>query len=268
MFSVPEELILLDAKTIGSSTDENFIIERRRATPQLIPWIPMLPRHMSSRQAGKKSNHGLNYDEGYVTFSLMNEIPEGEGRHMVELYHAIYPNIRNVYYTQTKQRLSRDRTLENCFGRKYRFMQDWGDKLFKAAYSFQPQSSVVDSINIGMKECYDNTFVCGTAGCNADLLAQVHDSLLFQFPLTVLANGSDFHRAMLCIYSAVSPQFEYGGRSFKIATDMKIGTNWGTYHSTDNPLGMREIPLTDNPSTFLVKVQEILNVEDASKLVR
>ena len=93
---------------------------------------------------GKKSNHGLNYDEGYNTFALINEIEIAEAKRIVNLYHSIYPGIRQ-WHEFIKRQLSTDRTLTNCFGRKIRFFDGWSDSLFKAAYSALPQSTVADT---------------------------------------------------------------------------------------------------------------------------
>lgn len=266
MFQVSDDIIKLDHKLVGSLTDPDLIAERRLRSEVAGPFTMRLPRTMSGRQAGKKSNHGLNYDEGYETFSLTNEIEQSEGKRMVEMYHRIYPNIRNFWYERVRSELARGRTLTNCFGRKYHFMQDWNDKLFKAAYSFQPQSSVVDSLNIGMTECYNDPDICGTRGANADLLAQVHDSLLFQFPLSVLDVAGAFHKSVAQIYDYISPKLEYNGRQFRIATDMKIGRNWGAYYKDTNPLGMQEVELTADAEKFENKIREILDVESGGRL--
>jgi hypothetical protein len=39
-------------------------------------------------------NHGLNYDEGYRTFSFILEIPEKDGKLLVDTYHRSYPGVR------------------------------------------------------------------------------------------------------------------------------------------------------------------------------
>ena len=264
MFRVPKEAIRIDHKLIGNLNDPDEIEHRRRNHPDLLAYIDVLPRMMSARQMGKKSNHGLNYDEGYRTFSLTNEIEEAEGKRIVTLYHSIYPGIRANYYESVKRQLTKDRTLTNCFGRKIRFLDAWGDSLFKAAYSAIPQSTVVDGLNIGMCEIYEDAGLTDRTGYNIDILAQVHDSILMQVPLSILDQGDTFWNIARSVYDKVSPEMEYNGRKFKIATDSKVGMNWGGYHPEVNSSGMQEVEVGNHPASFVSKVKRITNVEQGA----
>lgn len=241
MFNCPPEVLELEGKLVGSNTDPDVIASIRAGHAILDRYAGGLPRTMSGRQCGKKSNHGLNYDEGFTKFALINEIEQSEAKRIVEMYHLIYPGIR-VWYESVKRQLQKDRTLTNCFGRKVRFLDAWGPDMWKAAYSMLPQSSVVDSLNQGMVKVYEDETICGTAGANIDLLAQVHDSVLFQVPENLLRSPA-FQGISEKVYNAVSPMLNYNGRSFKIATDSKFGRNWGGYHPTGNPSGMRELKI-------------------------
>lgn len=233
MFHQPKELIEYESKVIGSNTDQSLISELR--TNAGIDTI--LPRSMSMRQCGKKSNHGLNYDEGPNQFALINEMEQSEAKAIVELYHHIYPGIR-LYYESIKRQLQKDRCLINCFGRKVRFMDQWGPDLWKAAYSMLPQSSVVDSLNIGLCRIYNNDAI--VSEMNVDILAQVHDSILMQVPISVASDPHQWGVLQRTVYDYVSPALEYNNRRFNIATDQKLGLNWGGQSST-NPLGMRDV---------------------------
>ena len=232
MFKCDKDSIAKESKLIGGMTDADKIAAVRAENGI----TTSVPRTMSMRQCGKKSNHGLNYDEGPNTFALLNEMEQGEAKVIVELYHHIYPGIR-IWYESVKRQLQKDRVLVNCFGRKVRFMDSWGPDLWKAAYSMLPQSSVVDSLNLGLVKVYNDSWI--TEELNVDILAQVHDSILMQVPIEVFADGK-FPALMERVYDYCSPQLEYNNRKFKIATDSKIGLNWGGASKT-NPLGMREI---------------------------
>lgn len=242
MFNAEAEVIELEAKLIGNLTDPERIAEIR-AADEFLKRYAQFPRTMSARQCGKKSNHGLNYAEGFRKFALINEIEEAEARRIVETYHQIYPGIR-LWYEVIKRQLQQTRTLTNCFGRKIRFMDAWGEDLWKAAYSALPQSSVVDCLNTGMVAVYADEGLCGASGLNIDVLAQVHDSILLQIPEAVVRSGQ-FAKARDLVYDYVSPDLSYNGRTFKIATDSKMGYNWGGYHRELNPLGMREVKGAD-----------------------
>jgi DNA polymerase I len=243
MFGIEPEVIEYDNKLIGNNTDSDLIASIRAGDSILERFAHAMPRTMSARQCGKKSNHGLNYDEGPNKFALINEMEQAEAKRIVEMYHRIYPGIR-LWYESVKRQLQRDRSLTNCFGRKVRFMDAWGPDLWKAAYSMLPQSSVVDSLNLGLVGIYNDPVICTAEHFNVDLLAQVHDSILMQVPLSVVhnpnfpGNPEELRRK---VYDYVSPSLHYNGREFKIATDSKFGLNWGGYHKEKNPLGMREV---------------------------
>lgn len=234
MYRLDKDILLAEHKDIGSLTDPQEIYERRMAAG-----FPhdRLPRTMSGRQMGKKSNHGLNYDEGPNTFALINEIEITESKRVIQLYHNAYPGIR-LWHEATKRQLQKDRSLVNCFGRKIRFLDQWGDDLFKAAYSALPQSTVGDNTNMGLRDIYNDPDLCSIQGHNIDLLAQVHDSILMQVPFKALDNG--FDKVMQRVYTHMEPELEYNGRRFRIPTDSKVGLNWGGYHPERNPLGMKE----------------------------
>lgn len=133
----------------------------------------------SQRFWGKKANHSLNYDLGYRTFSLKYELPEIEGKILVDRFHMVYPGIRR-YHAWVKHMLAtQNRTLVNFFNRRRRFLDEWDDKLWKEAYAQIPQSTIADKINRqGVIPIYYNPEYAIT-----DLLNQVHDSIVFQIPL-------------------------------------------------------------------------------------
>jgi len=255
MFNVDPDLIKREAKLVGSSSDSEYISQQRMSLEGL-SGITGLPRSMSLRQCGKKSNHGLNYDEREYTFGLLNEIPQEEAKRIIALYHQIYPNIRENYYKDVQRDLGRDRTLENCFGRKYHFLEAWSDSLFKSAYSFLPQSTVVDSLNMGISDIYEDR---RPHMSQIEILGQVHDSTLIQVPDAQLPA---LHRIVSDCYTALSPDMTYHGRTFKIATDMKIGRNWGTFHKDLNPNGMRELELGTNAEKFALSASMILGINE------
>ncbi len=245
MFGVPHEVIELEWKLVGSNTDPDLIASLRYANSIVSSYMDKLPRTMSGRQAGKKNNHGRNYGEGDSRYALLNEMEQSEAKRQGTLYHSTYPGIQ-LWWESIKRQLQRERTLTNCFGRKVRFMDSWGPDLWKAAYSMLPQSTVVDSLNQGMIKIYNDPWLCVKEGApyvngNIDILAQVHDSILLQVPVELICDEEDFEAARIQMYQYISPALTYNGRTFKIATDMKVGLNWSGYHKESNPTGMREV---------------------------
>lgn len=254
MFNVPMEIIQMEHKLNSHSTNAEEIRQHRIEHPEIRAAISasgkLWPRSMSLRQSGKKSNHGLNYDEGYRGFAKINEIDEAEAKRIVNMYHELYPGIR-LWYESVKRQLQSGRTLTNCFGRTVRFLGGWGDDLFKSAYSMLPQSTVVDSLNVGMQRIYDSKEMCGTGGANADVLAQVHDSILLQVPVSFLLVEENFKWFIETVKFYTSPPITYSGRTFKIASDFKFGLNWGGYNKEKNRQGMKEF---EDYRTFMTMV--------------
>ncbi len=264
MFDADPELIVYENKAVGHATNSDMVADIRSSDPILSKYCVNFPRSMSARQCGKKSNHGLNYDEGYRGFALINQIEEREAKRIVDLYHHIYPGIR-IWYDTVKRLLQKDRTLTNYFGRKVRFMGQWNDQLWKSAYSMLPQSTIVDSLNKGMVDIYEDETLCGKSGYNMDTLAQVHDSVLYQVPIAVLRNATSFEDMRSRVYAYMQPNITYNSRTFQVATDMKVGMNWAGAHKERNPLGMAEVDTFEDLTALLDKWEK-LSVQGTAEL--
>jgi len=226
----PKELIRKENKAVGHATSPADIeAARLEHCPEIFDLkLPFIPRMFSIRQGGKKSNHALNYDESPRMFALHNEIPEKEAKIIHALYHQAYPGIHRMY-EQIQTELRNDRTLVNCFGQKCRFLEKWGHDLFKQAYSFKPQSTVAYIVNDALIETYNDD---DYRMLNLELLAQVHDSILFQLPLSMPTD--DMLYCINRVRDYLNPEMEYYGRSFRIETDIKMGTsNWADLDEFD-----------------------------------
>lgn len=229
MFGIPKELVEKEDKLVKQTRDPEQISDLRKEIPALLEGGWYLPRTMSVRQIAKKCNHALNYREGYRTFALTTEIEESESRRYVDLYSRVaYPNLP-TWWEATRTKLRKDRTLINCFGRRRRFLGQWGDDLLREALAHIPQSTVFDIVRIGMVKAYaDETplFAC------ADLpKAQVHDSLLVRYPNRDPRDIARFSVRLGLEY--MSPVCRYNSREFVIGTTMKMGTDWGNMHPVD-----------------------------------
>jgi DNA polymerase I-like protein with 3'-5' exonuclease and polymerase domains len=231
--NVPTDLVERENKLIGQMTDADIIREQRIAEmPELFgeDLNYFLPRTMSIRQAGKKSNHGLNYDMRYKRFALENEIKERDAEELVDRYHRAYPGIRHTFHEGVRNKLSDSRTLVNCFGRKRRFLDAWGSELFDAAYAFIPQSTTYDIIRQGILRTYNDR----TEDFQAlQLLTEVHDSFAFQYPIAERDMLISATYKIATDY--LNPTLEYSTIQFQIGTTVKIGLNMG--NMIDVPLG-------------------------------
>ncbi len=243
MYGCTEELVVAENKVIGHVTDPVEITAlREKHFPIGLDTERTLPRTMSMRQAGKKSNHGLNYDESFVMFALINEILNNEAKEIIEFYHHTYPGVRQNH-ARIKEQLRESRTLYNCFGRKVKFLDRWGPDLWKSAYSMEPQSTVSDLVNLGICETYEDTH---KDLADTEILANVHDSCLFQHPSK---DVDSLARAIIRAASHFNPTLEARNREYKIPTDLKIGYNWRD---------MEEVALSDDPMVLASRLEKAI----------
>ena len=228
----PEELIEREDKLLKHTTDpDELLLVRSRELPDLLSGGYYIPRTMTIRQCGKKSNHGLNYDMRHRKFALLNEMPENESKTIVDLYHnQAYPGIRNRFHADVKKELrDNDRTLTNLLGCKVRLLDQPGPELWDSAYSYKPQSTVAYIVQDAMKLAYaDESPIMKPM----QMLANVHDSVLTQYPCDPWDRFIEFcHR----VVGHMSPTLHCNGHEFTLRVDIKVGFDW------DN---MREIDIT------------------------
>jgi len=220
-------LIQAEAEQLQHETNPDIIEDvRQKWFSEIIKWRAKgnyIPRNMTIRQCGKRSNHGCNYGMGYKRSAREWEIPEHEAKQILPLYHKAYPGVENGFQAGIIRSLSKDRTVTNCFGRKREFLNKiyWtqkNSKVFEQAFGFLPQSTVADLINKAMIATYEDT----TGGMQyLEMLMQVHDSILFQFPLKYI---DLLPNVIATVNQYLNPVMNYFGRDFQIETELKAGT--------------------------------------------
>ena len=125
------------------------------------------------RQLGKKVGHASNYGMGVMRMiqvcweELGLKLNKAEAKKLQNQYFDAFPRIQH-WQLGIQNALGRTRTLVTPLGRSRYFFERWGDELFKEAYAFQPQSTIVDILNLGLIALSEAGF---------DLLLQVHDSV-------------------------------------------------------------------------------------------
>lgn len=223
----PEELIQQEAKLLGHETDPDQIVRlRRRHFPADVLKTYFFPRIMTIRQAGKKSNHALNYNMGYKRFALENEMPEADAKRIVEAYHAAYRGLRGFYYPFVEAQLRTNRMLETCFGEVRTFYRDLSDHgVLEAAYAFIPQSTIGRLTNRGLRRIYDGVPQC-------EILANQHDGILTQ-TVKKTDTAAQLWHTLHAIDAAMTEPLTYHGQTFTIRREYKIGPDWG--HMTEVP---------------------------------
>lgn len=219
---LPEELVAADEKLVGKTIDEHEIFRLRREKLPAVLDATYLPRKLSIRQAAKKCNHALNYDESYLMFALMNEIDNAEANTLVNRYkNVVYPELPK-WHASIRKQITDTRMLTNCFGQKFYFMGALDKDTFKAAYSCLPQSTVVTITNQAMSKIFLDE---SPDFAPAQQLAQVHDSLLFQYMNDDYEAAARFAVRVGTDYMA--PTLNYG-EPFKLGITMKAAyKSWG-----------------------------------------
>jgi len=244
MTKVPLELIAEDSKLIGKLNEPDEILRLRTLElPDLIngKWN-FLPKSMSLRQCGKKTNHGCNYMEGFRMFALLNELPENEAKLYVNGYRNTYIMLPR-YWADMENQINRTRLVETCFGHKRRFLGRIDDGLIKAAVAHTPQSTsawVVNHAMIKTYECRDPLFD------DLQLHAQVHDELLLSYPIN---RWHDMAQVIYMIRDFLTPTLTYKCRDFTIGTDLAVGEYWAERDS-ECPRGITKVKINPDKNKF------------------
>lgn len=226
MAKLPEDLIARENKIIkellksGKTSPEEIHAERKARIPEIFD-SRFLPKAKSIREGAKAPNHSGNYDIGFKEFALKFGLSEKEGKMYLDLYHEAYPGIRK-WHEKIREQLRKTRTLENCFGRKCYFMGRIGNDMFKPGYSFIPQSTVGDIANQSMALWLEDD---SEDFAPSKLLAQVHDSNLFDYPSTDFLAMARF--AIKQGLNYMRPVLNYG-EPFQLDVTLKAGMTWGT----------------------------------------
>ena len=192
---------------------------------------PLGDGRQSERHWGKKGNHATDYDVGYRKFALVNEMTESDAKYILETIHQGYPQIRGGYHVLVQNMLKSSRTVTNLFGRTRLFLgpifpsypnvsQSACNDTYRQAYAHLAQSTCADKINEhGLEYIYYNQDIFRPI----ELLAQIHDSIVFQIPLTI---PWEQHAEMLLkIKQSLETPLAWHGKEIKTPVDLSIGFN-------------------------------------------
>lgn len=262
MFGLPPEVILKERKALEGVSGTLEIRRARAALASELAPASFLPASLPLYDCGKRSNHGLNYKEGYKGFALINGIMEGEAKRIVEGYTGkmervgrtgrkvweyvgVYPGVAR-WHDETEARVRRDKALTTPWGRKIPFMGTLDASLFRKAYSAVPQSTVVDLVNRAMVNAHRTRT---PAFSRAQILQQTHDSLTYQYPLDALPDAAAFLSTLSFGGEYMNPLLTWEGREFRIGTDLKVGFSLGAMH---------DCPITPDAHTQLTNLQSTI----------
>ena len=221
---------------------------------------PLGDGRQSERYWGKKGNHAINYDVSHKKFALVNEMRETEAKVVLETVHRGYPQIREGYQVTIQNMLKDNRTVTNLFSRNRVFFGPIFPSTFvsksvcadtyRQAYAHLPQSTCADKINEqGLEFIYYNQQVFS----EVELLAQVHDSIVFQIPLTV--PWERHAEIILMIKSSLEQPLIWHGKSIATPADLCIGFDM----CKKNMIEMKSRNIPSDKTLFATQIENAYN---------
>lgn len=183
-------------------------------------------RHYDRRFMCKKIGHGTNYGGKATTLSTQAKVDKRAIEEFQPLYFKAFPaHLR--WHSHVEHTLRSVGHIISLMGRKrWFFGRRDDDTTLREAIAYDPQGSLADILNNGMLSVWYHR--------DAELLMQIHDAILIQYP----EEQEDE------IIPKVLEQLKYpiqlkNGREFLIPYDCKVGWNWGKYDREKNPEGLK-----------------------------
>lgn len=167
----------------------------------------------------------LKKSEGSIYLSL------AESAAYIESYHTLFPEIRE-WQKEVRLIVDTTRTVRNAFGYPRYFGGPITDKMYKEAYAQDPQSTIGTITNIAYTQLQR---LVDDSGAWWNILVNKHDSILMEVP----EEESEIAGRILQS-SLEQDMIGRDGVKFRMKTELAKGYNWGKYHETQNPKGMKE----------------------------
>lgn len=176
------------------------------------------------RALAKSVGHAWNYGmaEKKLVELVNNFMPQMtfSAQDAVTCYRNLNNTLRAVinWRTMKRQKILKDRTLMNCFGRKRIFFGRLDDNTFREAYAFIPQGTVGDALNKFMIQLEDQW----EGRDDVKILGQVHDSVM-----GVCANSelTNVQAQVEHVFTQELPM-TCRGIPLKIPCEFNHGANW------------------------------------------
>lgn len=166
------------------------------------------------RTRGKRIRHSTNYSAGPAVLAADLSCSMNEAKALLDQFHASCPQLR-LWHREIEKELYRTRTLTNLLGRKHRFLERWGDDLFRSAYSYIPQSTVGDLLNLAIVRFYNKY------GSEIDVVLQLHDAMY------ILSKIDEMEHNMALMKEAMMIPLKVNEEEFMIDVDFSYGKTWG-----------------------------------------
>ena len=193
-------------------------------------------RNFSHRDMAKRLGHGTNYYGTPKTMARHSKVEVSIIEEFQRNYFAAFPCIPE-WHKWIKGELQELSYLITLLGRRRYFFgrhpnndprNTEGEKTLRDAIAYSPQSMTADEVDTGLIRLWRANRV--------QVLMQVHDSILFQFPEEqedeIIPWALDLMRVEIPLVR---------GRAFHVPIEAKTGWNWGDHNAKspdDNPDGL------------------------------
>lgn len=184
-------------------------------------------RNDSYRDLDKKLGHGSNYIGQPATMAKHAKVPVSEVVTFQTNYFNAFKCIP-AYHEYVKQELKNNASLTTLFDRRRFFFGRPDDMAtIREAVAYCPQSMTADAIDTGMLTLWrlKRNII--------QLLCQVHDSILFQYPEYLEDEIIPWAKKAILVRHILRR-----GREFVVAAEPKVGWNWGEFNEDKNPDGL------------------------------
>lgn len=184
-------------------------------------------RGKSYRDNSKVLGHGSNYLGTPATMSKHSKIPTRMVAAFQQNYFGAFPEIP-LWHQNVFNQLEQNGYLITPYGtRRFFFGRPTVASVRREAVAFAPQAMTAKEINIGILKMWRERRV--------DLLMQVHDSILFQYP-----EEQEDEIIPWALEALKAPLTLARGREFVVPTEAMTGWNWGYHDDNNNPDGLKK----------------------------
>jgi DNA polymerase I-like protein with 3'-5' exonuclease and polymerase domains len=205
----------------------------KKIAKQLPPWDPVEGHDW--RFQAKRIQHGSNYGLSPYGIAMIAQIPLEQAKLAYERYMTEFDYIP-AWHGWMRQQVREQRPLINPLGREVELVgRPWDDHTWRQGLAFLPQSTLADIEDLAMWRVWHDLELQGL-----QLLAQVHDAILFQYPrgeLSLVREALQRMRIPLPV-----TDFQGTTRMAVIGVEAAVGRNWG-HKGPDNPYGIDEAPV-------------------------
>ena len=203
------------------------LVQDKALAKSLPEWDPV-PGHDFRFQA-KRIQHGSNYGLTPFGIAMIAHIPVRIASEAQLRYFHHFPFIRKWQKSIAKE-VEGSEALINAVRRRIRlFGRPWDAHTYKQGLAYKPQSLVADILDLAIFRVWDRF-----DPQLLQLLAQVHDAILGQFPT--------IHReaAIETLVRCMSIPVQFGDEYMTIPVEIAVGSNWG-HKGPKNPYGLEGV---------------------------